>query len=142
MARSRTSFGAVFTALRLATRPGGPSLWARVSALPRLVRATAKGAYQDTPASQLALMVGALAYLITPVDLMPEALLGPFGLLDDRGVIVCKNVEQTAAMQVKLSKVFGPLKEHPVYSVARADWETAAVRDGDAVEATHLMSGG
>ncbi|MBP7988790.1 YkvA family protein [Candidatus Microthrix sp.] len=87
MARSRTSFGAVFTALRLATRPGGPSLWARVSALPRLVRATAKGAYQDTPASQLALMVGALAYLITPVDLMPEALLGPFGLLDDAFVL-------------------------------------------------------
>lgn len=87
MARSRTSFGAVFTALRLATRPGGPSMWSRVSALPRLVRATAKGAYQDTPASQLALMVGALAYLITPVDLMPEALLGPFGLLDDAFVL-------------------------------------------------------
>jgi len=44
-------------------------------------------------------------------------------LLDDRGVIVCKNVEQTAKMQVKLSEVFGPLKEHPVYSVARADRE-------------------
>ena len=42
-------------------------------------------------------------------------------LLKDRGVIVCKNVEQTSAMQVKLSEVFGPLKEHPVYSVARAD---------------------
>lgn len=42
-------------------------------------------------------------------------------LLDDRGVIVCKNVEQTPQMQVKLSEVFGPLKDHPVYSVARAD---------------------
>jgi taurine dioxygenase len=42
-------------------------------------------------------------------------------LLDERGVIACKNVEQTSAMQVKLSEVFGPLKEHPVYSVARAD---------------------
>ena len=42
-------------------------------------------------------------------------------LLDDRGVIVCRQVEQTSAMQVKLSQVFGPLKEHPVYSVARAD---------------------
>ncbi len=42
-------------------------------------------------------------------------------LLDDRGVIVCKNVEQTSEMQVKLSEVFGPLKEHPVYSVSRAD---------------------
>jgi taurine dioxygenase len=44
-------------------------------------------------------------------------------LLDDYGVIACKNVEQTAAMQVKLSQVFGPLKDHPVYEVARADRE-------------------
>lgn len=87
MARSRTSFGAVFTALRLATRPGGPSLWARFTALPRLVRATAKGAYKETPASQLALMVGAVAYLVMPIDFMPEALLGPFGLLDDAFVL-------------------------------------------------------
>lgn len=42
-------------------------------------------------------------------------------LLEDRGVIACRHVEQTSAMQVKLSEVFGPLKEHPVYSVARAD---------------------
>ena len=45
-------------------------------------------------------------------------------LLEDRGVIACRNVEQTPAMQVKLSEVFGPLKEHPVYSVARADRES------------------
>ena len=44
-------------------------------------------------------------------------------LLDDRGVLACKNVEQTSAMQVKLSEVFGPLKEHPVPSVTRADRE-------------------
>jgi len=42
-------------------------------------------------------------------------------LLDEKGVIVCRNVEQTSAMQVKLSTVFGPLKEHPVASVTRAD---------------------
>lgn len=42
-------------------------------------------------------------------------------LLEERGVIACKGVEQTSAMQVKLSQVFGPLKEHPVYAVARAD---------------------
>jgi len=42
-------------------------------------------------------------------------------LLEDCGVIVCRNVEQTSDMQVNLSGVFGPLKEHPVYSVNRAD---------------------
>jgi len=44
-------------------------------------------------------------------------------LLHDRGVIVAKHVEQTPAMQVKLSEVFGPLKDHPVYEVERADRE-------------------
>ena len=87
MARSRTSIGAVFAALRLAARPGGPSMVARVGALPRLVRATASGAYRDTPPSQLALMLGAVAYLVMPLDLMPEAFLGPFGLLDDAFVL-------------------------------------------------------
>ncbi|KHK90210.1 TauD/TfdA dioxygenase family protein [Novosphingobium malaysiense] len=42
-------------------------------------------------------------------------------LLQEKGVIVCKDIEQTSAMQVKLSEVFGPLKEHPVYQVQRAD---------------------
>ncbi|TGD72544.1 TauD/TfdA family dioxygenase [Mangrovimicrobium sediminis] len=41
--------------------------------------------------------------------------------LDQRGVLVCREVEQTSDMQVKLSTVFGPLKEHPVYAVDRAD---------------------
>jgi alpha-ketoglutarate-dependent taurine dioxygenase len=44
-------------------------------------------------------------------------------LLHDRGVIVAKHVEQSPAMQVKLSEVFGPLKDHPVYEVERADRE-------------------
>ena len=42
-------------------------------------------------------------------------------LFEDRGVIVFKGVEQTGEMQVKLSEVFGPLKDHPVPSVERAD---------------------
>ena len=37
------------------------------------------------------------------------------------GVIVFEDVEPTAEMQVELSKVFGPLKDHPVASVDRAD---------------------
>jgi len=37
------------------------------------------------------------------------------------GMILFENVEPTGEMQVELSNVFGPLKEHPVYSVARVD---------------------
>lgn len=32
-------------------------------------------------------MVGALVYLATPIDVLPEALLGPLGLVDDAGVV-------------------------------------------------------
>lgn len=39
------------------------------------------------------------------------------------GVIVFRNVEQTPEMQVAISTVFGPLKDHPVPTVDRADAE-------------------
>lgn len=32
-------------------------------------------------------MVGALVYLATPIDVVPEVLLGPLGLVDDAGVV-------------------------------------------------------
>jgi uncharacterized membrane protein YkvA (DUF1232 family) len=32
-------------------------------------------------------MFGALAYLALPIDVVPEALLGPLGLIDDTGVV-------------------------------------------------------
>ena len=32
-------------------------------------------------------MVGALVYLASPVDVLPELVLGPFGVVDDAGVV-------------------------------------------------------
>ena len=65
---------------------------------------------------------GSVAHGVTSAALDDPAVRAKLkATLDDRGVIVCRNVEQTAAMQVKLSEVFGPLKEHPVPSVDRAD---------------------
>ena len=53
--------------------------------------------------------------------------------LRDRGVIVFEDIEQTGAMQVALSKVFGPLKDHPVATVERADEDLAqgVIEDAD-----------
>jgi taurine dioxygenase len=39
----------------------------------------------------------------------------------ERGLIVFKNMEPTAKMQVALSKIFGPLKDHPTKSTPRDD---------------------
>lgn len=41
--------------------------------------------------------------------------------LVDRGMIVFEDVEQSSQMQVEISNVFGPLKDHPVKSVERVD---------------------
>lgn len=40
---------------------------------------------------------------------------------ENAGMIVFEDVEPSNAMQVALSDVFGPLKEHPVKSIARVD---------------------
>jgi uncharacterized membrane protein YkvA (DUF1232 family) len=42
--------------------------------------------YQVPPRGIVA-MVGALVYLGSPIDVLPEAVLGPLGLVDDGGVV-------------------------------------------------------
>ncbi|SBT52045.1 YkvA family protein [Micromonospora auratinigra] len=74
------AFTALARALAVGAR-GGPSLGARLAALPRMIRATAKGEYDG--GLRLALMAGATAYVVSPVDLVPEAFLAIFGLVDD-----------------------------------------------------------
>ncbi len=39
------------------------------------------------PVFDKAIALGALAYLLSPIDLLPELLLGPFGLVDDLIVV-------------------------------------------------------
>jgi len=42
-------------------------------------------------------------------------------IFEDRGLIVFENVEPSSAMQVALSNVFGPLKDHPYAGTDRVD---------------------
>lgn len=50
-------------------------------------------------------------------------------LFVDRGVIVFRNMEPSAKMQVALSKIFGPLKDHPTKTTPR-DEETGDDAEG------------
>ena len=52
----------------------------------RLVTAYAKGDYRDISAETLLLVVGALIYVVSPIDLIPDAIPG-VGLLDDVAVV-------------------------------------------------------
>jgi len=75
---------AAFTALARALMSGargGPSISKRLAALPRMLKATAKGEYDG--GMRVALMAAATAYVISPFDLVPEAVLFVFGLADD-----------------------------------------------------------
>lgn len=44
------------------------------------------------PPSGLIAMIGALVYLVSPIDVLPEAMLGPLGLLDDAGAVTAAAV--------------------------------------------------
>jgi uncharacterized membrane protein YkvA (DUF1232 family) len=88
MAASRWGVFRTFaTALRTATKPGSPALGERLASLPRLVRATLHGEYSGTTRSRLFLIAAAIAYVVSPVDFVPEALLAVFGMADDAVVI-------------------------------------------------------
>ncbi len=78
------AFGALARALTAGAR-GGPSLGERLAALPRMIRATARGEYDG--GLRLALMTAATAYIVSPVDLLPEIPLAVFGLADDAVMI-------------------------------------------------------
>jgi uncharacterized membrane protein YkvA (DUF1232 family) len=44
------------------------------------------------PPRGLVAMIGALIYLASPVDVLPEVMLGPLGLLDDAGAVTAAAV--------------------------------------------------
>ena len=81
------AFRSLATAVRTATRAGTPGLGARLTSLPRLVRATLRGEYAGTTRARLLALVAALLYVVSPIDLVPELLLPILGLGDDALVI-------------------------------------------------------
>ncbi|HEY8472350.1 MAG TPA: DUF1232 domain-containing protein [Natronosporangium sp.] len=84
---SRTAaFVALWRQLRAANRDG-PGLGKRLAALPRMISASLRRRGRYDGLGRLALMVAAAAYLVWPVELLPELLLGPAGLIDDAFVV-------------------------------------------------------
>ena len=79
---------AAFTALARALvsgARGGPSISKRLAALPRMMKATASGEYDG--GKRVLAMAAASAYVISPIDLIPEGFLLIFGLADDAVMI-------------------------------------------------------
>jgi uncharacterized membrane protein YkvA (DUF1232 family) len=77
----------VSQALQDVSEPGGPAVAVRLACLPRLTKAVARGEYTGVSAAHLGLLAAAAAYVVSPVDLLPEALVGVIGLADDAVVL-------------------------------------------------------
>ncbi|XVV13652.1 YkvA family protein [Actinoplanes sp. CA-131856] len=78
------AFSALTKALVSGAR-GGPSVGKRVAAIPRMLKATASGKYDG--GMRLALMTAATVYVVSPIDIVPEAFLLVLGLADDAVMI-------------------------------------------------------
>lgn len=85
--RRTAAFTALWKALRGRRRPDGPGIGEQIGAVPRMVRATLAGRYPGLERSRLALMGLALVYILSPLDLVPEAVLLLVGFADDAMVL-------------------------------------------------------
>lgn len=68
------------------------------------------------PPRGLIAMIGGLVYLVSPIDVLPEVLLGPFGFLDDAGAVTA-----AAVFVYKLVKVKRRLEDAGVKGRRRPD---------------------
>jgi uncharacterized membrane protein YkvA (DUF1232 family) len=82
------AFAALWRTWRYRNRPGTPGIRERAAAVPRLVSATLSGRYDGMSRGRLALYALALAYVVLPIDVVPELLLAVFGLAEDAFISV------------------------------------------------------
>ncbi|WP_067173902.1 YkvA family protein [Microtetraspora niveoalba] len=78
---------ATWRAYREVSKPGSPGLLTRFKAVPRMIRGTLKGNYPHLGKGQLAMFAAGLAYIVSPVDAIPDFLIG-IGVVDDFGVLI------------------------------------------------------
>ena len=90
MARHTSRMGLVTMiaqSVRTAVRPGSAGLMERAAAVPRMLSALTRGEYRGTTVGHALMLGAAVAYIVSPLDFMPEALFSVFGLTDDAIVV-------------------------------------------------------
>lgn len=103
------AFTALFRALTRRGGPGEPGPAQRLRALPSMLGDAWRGSYPHLGRGRLATFVLALAYLVSPVDVVPEALLAVFGLGDDAVVAMWLG----GALLVEADRYLGWRRERP-----------------------------
>lgn len=67
---------------------GAHGFFSKLAAVPRMIRDTLRGEYRGLGRGKLLGMVLAVAYLVSPIDLLPEAILTVPGLFDDAAIAI------------------------------------------------------
>ncbi len=78
---------ALWLAISGRRRPGAPGVGRLLAAFPRMIIATLTGRYPGLQPGRLGLMLLAALYIVSPIDLIPEAALLVAGLADDAFVL-------------------------------------------------------
>lgn len=79
---------------------GRHPLGARISAVLPMLRDAFTGRWPDASKGRLAAALLGVLYVVSPLDLMPEIVLGPFGLFDDVAIAaLCVAVLMSSAEQ-------------------------------------------
>ncbi|QBI52125.1 YkvA family protein [Streptomonospora litoralis] len=79
---------AAWQAVQHSNRPGTPGVGERVAALPRMLGSRLRGRYDGLTVPRLLMFLLAVAYVASPIDLVPELFVPLLGLADDVGVAV------------------------------------------------------
>ena len=93
---------------------GTAGFGARLQAVPAMIRDTLSGEYDGLGKGRLFAMVLALAYLVSPIDLVPEALLTIPGLVDDTAIAVWLLAAAVTSAEVYLAHK----NPQPIYATA------------------------
>jgi uncharacterized membrane protein YkvA (DUF1232 family) len=86
----------------------------RIKLLGRLVRAYANGSYREITVGNVVLIVAAILYFVTPIDLIPDAVPGA-GLMDDATVLAFV----LAKLEVELDRFSAWEKTRAIDAVSR-----------------------
>ena len=81
--RRSAALAVMWRTLRRGTAADEPGVAERLRALPRMLSAAARGEYRGTSRLRLLLAGAAAGYVLSPLDPLPEALLGMLGTVDD-----------------------------------------------------------
>ena len=84
--RRRGALRVLWRTARASRQPGTPGLGRRLAATPAMTRDALRGRWRGPGRARLALAALGVLYVVSPVDVVPEAFLPLVGLLDDATV--------------------------------------------------------